>query len=780
MTRQIIVRLLLLTCAFASLAIRVFAQAEGAIIGTVLAEADRSAVVGAELRLKGILAPLNLTATSDAVGGFIFQRLVPGDYELVATQAGFAEQRLRLTLKPREVQNVSLRLALRAVVQEVHVAATAEAVAPTHSPSSTLLQKDAVENLPLGQRTNLTDVIVMAAPGMIRGHDDFVHVRGSEIALNTFINGVSFWENPHSVFSAGVSPDVIQSVNVMTGGFPAEYGNRFGGVLDVVTKSGFIMDNHGSVTAGIGTALRHNAQMEYGTRAGNVAFYVFGAGFSSARFLSPPDPRSIHNTGRGARTFAQLDVNVDAANSLKVVLMGDGTNFQIPKSALDAEARPNAEAFQRNRAQAAILTWDRVLSSRSLLHTSLYQRWSRSLLLPAIEQRTAHARTERTLDTVGIKSDWSRSSGRHAFKSGLDFVLLRSKESLFYDGAGYIRLTHDFHLPHPHFTGTMSLADRKTGGQASLYVQDKVRVTDSLTADIGLRFDRHSLVISQSHFSPRLNLAYRIAQSGTVLHASYNHFFVPPPIENILIGSAGLTRFIREIGRGLPPIQPIVENQFEVGVNQPLHRRLNLGVTGYYRISNNPVHTIVFPDSRIYAYANFDKGKAYGMEFKAQLPALGRRGVSAYLNYALGRVYLHNPVTAGFVTDDHHVVDTARFLAPMDQTHTLNSGITYRHSRSGLWAGMMFEYGSGTPLGHGHAHEGDATVVSPERAPEHFTQNLSAGIDLLRDRERGRLTLQFNVENLTDNVHKVAQESVFSPAQYSIPRLFSAAIKVHF
>ena len=85
--------------------------------------------------------------------------------------------------------------------------------------------------------------------------------RGNEIALNTFINGVSFWENPHSVFSAGLTPDIIQSANVLTGGFPAEYGNRFGGVIDIVTKSGFSMNNQGALTVGVGTALRHNASL---------------------------------------------------------------------------------------------------------------------------------------------------------------------------------------------------------------------------------------------------------------------------------------------------------------------------------------------------------------------------------------------------------------------------------------------------------------------------------------------------------------------------------------
>src|SRR5438128_12044485 len=121
-------------------------------------------------------------------------------------------------------------------------------------------------------------MIAVAAQGMIRSHDDFVHVRGHEVALNTFINGVSFWENPHSVLSAGLSPDIIQSVNVMTGGFPAEYGNRFGGALDIVTKSGFSMNNEGALTLGGGSALRSNVAIEYGGHRVRVAYFMFRTG----------------------------------------------------------------------------------------------------------------------------------------------------------------------------------------------------------------------------------------------------------------------------------------------------------------------------------------------------------------------------------------------------------------------------------------------------------------------------------------------------------------------
>src|SRR5438034_10626132 len=99
--------------------------------------------------------------------------------------------------------------------------------------------------------------------------------------------------------------------------------------------------------------------------------------------------------------------------------------------------------------------------------------------------------------------------------------------------------------------GTTTSHRRKTGAQGSAQLQDTIQLSPEVTANIGLRFDRYSLAMSRTHVSPRLNFAYRVG-SSTVVHASYNHFFVPPAVENVLISSAGLTRFLadfEQIGR---------------------------------------------------------------------------------------------------------------------------------------------------------------------------------------------------------------------------------------
>jgi outer membrane receptor protein involved in Fe transport len=750
------------------------AQEEIAVQGQVVAEADRSAVSGTRITLREDIGQQAAITTTDDSGAFRLQHLRPGVYTLTAEHDGFVAGHLQFVLKPREIKVITLALAINPIQQRVDVSASPVSLASTFSPSSTVIRSGQLEEVPPGQRTNLTDAMVVAAPGMIRGHDDLVHVRGQEVALNTMINGVSFWENPHAIFSGGVAPEVIDVANVMTGGFPAEYGNRFGGVLDIVTKSGFGQSHQGSVTMNTGEMNRQNVAGEFGDHGETLAYYLAGAFFQSDRFLSPPDPQAIHDRGRGGHGFFQLDARPNDRDALRLVLMLDGTNFDIPVTSLEQSLRPAAQAREWTRQQTTIVGWSRTFASDTLLHTSFYQRSSRARLLPASGPLTAIADTDRRLSTLGVKSDLTRFAGRHAVKIGIDLVRLRPEETLFYDDAGGRAFSALIQVPHVDID-PITFEQQKSGGQVSAYVQDSMKLGDAFTADLGVRVDRYSLVIARTHASPRVNLAYRLGPRGTTIHASYNHLFMPPPMENILSGSAGLTEFVQEVGRPLPALPSAVENQFEVGLTQPFSAGTQLGVTGYYRRGHDAVHTIIWPDARIYSYASFDRVLAYGLETRFAAPLIKDLGLSAYVNYALG-----------FITEVHHLEETPhRFLAPMDQTHTLTGGITYRHARRGPWASIALEYGSGTPTeveeDQGGAQPEQAMPDSSLRVPGHFTANVSTGADVWHDRDgKRRIGLRLTIENLTNNLYKVAQESVFAAGQYSIPRLISAGVTVGF
>lgn len=127
----------------------------------------------------------------------------------------------------------------------------------------------------------------------------------------------------------------------------------------------------------------------------------------------------------------------------------------------------------------------------------------------------------------------------------------------------------------------------------------------------------------------------------------------------------------------------------------------------------------------------------------------------------------------------------------MDQTHTATAGLSYHHARTSLWAATSVEYGSGTPGGHGagdHEHEdGEAhehasgAGLCGTRCPSRVTPNLSVGWNPLSSSgDQLRLSVQFNVENVSNQVYLLSKESSMVQGQYSAPRLLSISAKVRF
>ena len=761
------------------------AQGHGIVQGRVTARDNALGIASATVTLAPSSRGEPLTTRTGDDGRFALTQVPPGAYVLTVSASGFRTHTMPLSLEPRGTRQLAVSLEVAGVAETVNVTGT-DGVGPP--PSATVLSAERLQSLPPADRTGLPDALVTLAPGLIRGHDDFVHIRGHEVALNPMINGVFFWENPHALFSAGLSPEVIDTASVMTGGFAAEYGHRFGGVVDAVTKSGFRMRDKGRVTVDTGSAGQRGLSGEAGGRRGRLGAYLFGGVSESDRFLSPPVPSAMHDRGRAARVFAQLDGDLGDRGAIQVILMGDGANFQIPTTPLDAALRPLALARQETRQQTAIATWTRTWA-RTVTSTALYQRWSHADLRPAIGPLTAQADHDRRVATLGAKLDVTRLAGRHTLKSGLDVVRLGLRERLDYNYAGYRELTHQLGLPHIHIAGNAIRFDGSDAGvRVSVYLQDALHLSDRVRANVGLRVDHDRLISRTTHVSPRANVSIRVGRAA--VHASYNRFVVAPPVESALSTSAGLTRSIQEIGTVLPPLEPTIEDQVEVGLTTAW-RTIRLGAAAYHRSSDNPVHTTVWPDSRLYSYASFDRARAYGLELRAATADQTRSGLTGYLNYALGRVFFYNPVTGGFTTEAGHLTDTNRFLAPMDQTHTLTGALRYRHARTGLWMSLATEYGSGTPIGHGsgdhqHApgeedHDAGGNAELGARVPDHWTGNVSAGIDLLRTADRqGRLSIALHVRNITNRIYVVATEGPFSPTQYAIPRLASLSATVRF
>ncbi|MEJ2083008.1 MAG: carboxypeptidase regulatory-like domain-containing protein [Acidobacteriota bacterium] len=231
------------------------AVAQQRIAGVVRRNGTRERLRDVEVSLTGEVLGEPETTQTDAEGRYSFPHLSPGDYTVATQTERFYPEKVQVSLGPRATRHVDFDLTPISSLHE-QVTVRAEKGLLDQSRSSTVISLDRkrISELPEAQRMQLTDIVKPFVASAVASHDNFVHLRGNELSLNTFINGVSFFDNPHQLFTPGISADIIQSVNVITGGFPAEFGNRFGGILDIVTRSGFDMENQGHVTLGGSTS----------------------------------------------------------------------------------------------------------------------------------------------------------------------------------------------------------------------------------------------------------------------------------------------------------------------------------------------------------------------------------------------------------------------------------------------------------------------------------------------------------------------------------------------
>jgi hypothetical protein len=726
------------------------AYGQTAIEGTVHNAAGR-VVAKASVSLQHQDGGIAQTTVSDSDGKFRFPGVEGGAYTLGVEAAGYFKATYEFVLRPR--QPISLNVDLRekqTVRQSVEVQSNYLTVDPEKTGSSYTFTRQDLERLPEPMLENTNQLVNNLMPGASDSHDNFLAVRGTEFSLHEFVNGVSFLDNVQPQFSPGVSPQIFETVDLMTGGFTPEYGNRFGGVLDITTRSGAELAGHGDVNFRGATLDNYDLNADYGGQTGRLGYYFFVDGFTSGRYLDPPEPKELFDFGKGSRATAQFDWRAGNNDSIKLLLMGSGTNFQQPNITDDQAVGRDAQRHLRQ--YTAILGWLHTFSPRTLLHTSVYERASSDQVLPTSDLVTPLSSGSRSSFTLGIKSDLSHSWRGHFFKTGIDFVRLREGESFLFDSRGDKDV-------FPAFQGWGK------GGQASFYLQDHFSPIRNLTVDLGVRYDHFDLVDADQQASPRVGLAYHITKTKSVIHAAYNRLFSPPPIEYSLLASfIGHNAVIP--AQRVGDVRPYTQHYYEVGWAQEVAPRVSLELNAYLHTGRNSFENHEISISRIFVPINFDAARSKGIELVANMRQLERLGISARFQYALAKTYFYGPITGGFA-GDVLLAAGERIIPAFDQTHTGTAQIFYHNRWRGFWAGSAMRYGSGTIVEHG------------PRLPQHFTADLATGLTLWKTEPR-YLDLEFNITNVSNSIYKIAKESEEIPIQYAPSRTVGGSLKFHF
>ncbi len=453
----------------------------------------------------------------------------------------------------------------------------------TGASTYTITAKD-IQAQPGGDNAQLNSV-VLRMPGVAQDSFGQLHVRGEHNGIQYRLNGIILPEGI-SVFGQTLDPRLADSVRLITGALPAEYGLRTAGIIDIQTKSG-VFENGGAVSLYGGSHATLSPSLAYGGSSGHFNYFVSGDYTTDTLGIESPDGSSDprHDRTHQYHGFAYLQDILDDSSSISAVLGTSNAIFQIPNrvgvqpSGLDgivglgpqdsgsgnflldangATAYPSQALDERQReiTHYSILSYLHATEALDY-QVSLFGRYSSLFFTPGNNVGAllydGNAQTAYKRDAAyGVQAEGSwRAFAGHTIRFGLlyqaDDTASRTRSQVLATAPGGAGSTNSNPLCiDPAQTCQVSslpltIADNgsRHGYNYGFYAQDEWAATDNLTINYGLRYDAFSAYDAENQLSPRVNGVWKPSDATTV-HAGYARYFSPPPFELVAGASVGL------------------------------------------------------------------------------------------------------------------------------------------------------------------------------------------------------------------------------------------------
>ena len=210
----------------------------GALRGAVLAAAADGQsynIPGASLRLKSGTQVAEISANDS--GEYEFTKLTPGDYTLEATVEGFKTSSKTIAIRAGEslVENINLEVA--DITASVSITSASENLQNTEAAPATTVKRETLQTLPLPNE-QLLDALPLV-PGVVRGPDGQINMNGARTSQSSMtVNSANVTDPVTGQFAFNLPIEAVESVQVLTNPYAAEYGKFTGGVTAVATRSG--------------------------------------------------------------------------------------------------------------------------------------------------------------------------------------------------------------------------------------------------------------------------------------------------------------------------------------------------------------------------------------------------------------------------------------------------------------------------------------------------------------------------------------------------------------
>ena len=652
-------------------------------------------------------------------------------------------------------------------------------ILPDLGASAYTISKDQIAALSQGGNAPMSDIL-LRAPGVVQDNEASgnLHVRGEHANLQYRINGVLLPEGI-SGFGLELSPHFIESMQLVTGSLPAEYGFRTAGVVDITTKSG-AFENGGDVEMYGGSYNTINPSFEAAGSQGNFNYFVDGSYNNNDLGIENPtsSQTAIHDNTQQYKTFAYFSYILDDTSRVSVMLSASYANFEIPNTpGLPVGTSPdgsspwnfpgsglpasfNSSALNEQQLEQnyyGVVTYQKTAGNLNY-QASVFGRNSSVNFTPDptgdLFFNGVASDVAKNIYSGGLQADASSEiNPKHTLRGGLIALLENESQdattTVFpVDGAGNP-------TGQPAFPITANNSNH--GFFGGLYLQDEWKITDQVTANYGARFDVfNSSFDHENQFSPRANVIYTPTDS-TTLHAGYARYFTPPPVENTpaaTVNQFNGTSNASSITNGISNSRCERADYFDAGISQKITKHLQMGVDGYYKYAKEQLDDGLFGQTLILQPFNYSRGRIYGLEFTSSYTD---GGFSTYANFAYAVAQGENWSSSQYLFDptDLAYVKNHWIYLDHDQELTGSFGTSYLFKESDRTSTLVYLdalYGSGLRT--------DETTSSGQTVPNGGTvspyYSLNCGIEQSFNLQKKQmLKARFDIVNLTDNSYQL-------------------------
>jgi hypothetical protein len=691
----------------------------GTITGTVT-DPSGAVVPGAKVTITNPVTGHTAQTTTGGDGTFRFNNLPPNPYRLEVKSEKFSPYTQSVEVRgsiPLQV-TVQLGIAVASTTVEVTtVMAALENEPGAHVDMDTMqLQK-----YPVNPGQGLSDAIVNSSGGVAADGNGFFHPQGDHAQYQYSVDNQPITDQQSKVFSTQLPISAIQSMEIDTGFINAEFGDKTSLVAQITTRSGLGANNKlfGNVTGSYGSFGTSSGSIGLGYGNNKWGNFLAVDGVRSGRFLDSPEFRPIHDIGNNQTVFNRSDWQITPKDIVHLNLFTARNWIQIPNNLDQVDTFNGLSQDQRQK----VVTWNvapgyqHIFDENTLFSLNPYVREDQFNYYPS-NQRFAdlpltQAQSRRLLN-YGVKSDFSKTIGRHNLKFGIDLKQTRLLENFNFgitdptfnapclnpDGTPDPDTTlTDLSqctgaiTPNPGFTAQQLPFDLTRGGalfffhaahninQYGIYGQDSIKAGNFLF-NLGIRSDLYYGLSHGSQPEPRVGISYNIKKTGTVLRVAYARTFETPFNENLLL-SASPTAAIIDGAPGATPIHPGFRNQFNAGLQQAVGKWILVDADYFWKYTHNAYDFNTLLSTTITFPIAWHNSKLDGVN--GRVSTINIHGFQAFYTFGHTRARYFPPETGGFTPFQPPSV----FRIDHDQAFQNTLNLRYQHKNreyiDGLW-----------------------------------------------------------------------------------------------